>query len=182
MFTVQRIAEFFTIDEAKAATVLGGLMRNGRTIFRDHDPILESLNDAERELLTSCAGCIISEDSQGFVAVDYYDTAEELDAAWDAILAELTEDEDDEPTEPDEDDLTTTDHRTFYQNRKPVLRLATYPENGAAWERRGKGSWYPLPSSIGADDHEAALRAYMEHEQFWPNAWVISDHGNAHLY
>jgi len=30
-----------------------GLMRNGRTIFRDHDPLLETLNSAEQEKLTS---------------------------------------------------------------------------------------------------------------------------------
>jgi hypothetical protein len=59
-----------------------GLMRHGRTIFRDHDPQLESLNDDEQEKLTGCAGVIVSEDSSGFVAVVYYDTDEQLDQAW----------------------------------------------------------------------------------------------------
>lgn len=59
-----------------------GMMRNGHTIFRDHDPSLESLNDDEREKLTSCAGVILHEDSNGFVSVSYYATDEELDAAW----------------------------------------------------------------------------------------------------
>jgi len=62
-----------------------GLMRNGRTIFRDHDPMLESLNDDEQEKLTSCAGVIVSEDSNGFVTVAYYTTDEELDAAWSEV-------------------------------------------------------------------------------------------------
>lgn len=62
-----------------------GLMRHGNTIFRDHDPLLESLNEAERELLTSCAGAIIREDSDGFVCVTYYDTECELDEAWTVI-------------------------------------------------------------------------------------------------
>jgi hypothetical protein len=31
------------------------------------------------------------------------------------------------------------------------------------------------------DDHIAALKAHMEEAQFWPNAWFVSDHGNAHL-
>src|SRR5438128_6733812 len=62
-----------------------GLMRNGHTIFRDHDPLLETLNPAEQEKLTSSAGVILSEDSQGFVCVDYYDTDAELDEAWDAL-------------------------------------------------------------------------------------------------
>lgn len=62
-----------------------GLMRNGSTIFRDHDPHLESLNDEEREKLTSCAGVIVFEDSNGFVGVTYYTTDEELDAAWQEV-------------------------------------------------------------------------------------------------
>ena len=63
-----------------------GLMRNGRTIFRDHDPMLETLNAVEQDQLTSCAGVILSEDSQGFVDVAYYDTKEELDRVWAQVL------------------------------------------------------------------------------------------------
>jgi hypothetical protein len=72
-------------DETGDVTETGiwyGLMRHGRTIFRDHDPRLESLNEDEREKLTSSAGVIVSEDSNGFVAVAYYSTDKELDAAW----------------------------------------------------------------------------------------------------
>jgi hypothetical protein len=65
-------------------------------------------------------------------------------------------DPDAEPTEPSEDDVATGDHRRFYQYGKLVL-------------------------SIGEDDdHVAALNAWMERKQFWPDAWFISDHGNAH--
>lgn len=62
-----------------------GLMRGGSSIFRDHDPMLETLNTDEQELLTSSAGVILYEDSQGFVYVTYYDTDKELDAAWDKV-------------------------------------------------------------------------------------------------
>ncbi len=65
-----------------------GLMRNGRTIFVDHDPLLESLNEAEQAHLTESAGVILSEDSRGFVEVEYFDTAESLATAWNALLAE----------------------------------------------------------------------------------------------
>lgn len=65
-----------------------GLMRNGRTIFRDHDPMLESLNADEQELLTSSAGVILYEDSQGFVYCTYCDTDEELDRKWEEIRQE----------------------------------------------------------------------------------------------
>lgn len=70
-----------------------GLIRHGQTIFRDHDPSLEPLNDEEREELTSCAGVIIREDSNGFVHVDYFDTTEALDAAWAKIEHEFTSDD-----------------------------------------------------------------------------------------
>ena len=73
-----------------------GLMRSGRTIFRDHDPLLETLNEAEREKLTSCAGVILSEDSNGFVYVDYYETEADLDAAWNTFVSKHAEDEEGE--------------------------------------------------------------------------------------
>ncbi len=68
-----------------------GMMRNGRTIFRDHDPLLETLNEAEQELLTTSAGVIIEEDSQGFVYVTYYTADAELDVAWDALQPDKTD-------------------------------------------------------------------------------------------
>jgi hypothetical protein len=68
-----------------------GLMRSGRSIFRNHDPMLAALNEAEHEMLTSSAGVILSEDSQGFVSVDYYDTPKELDAAWAALQTDRGE-------------------------------------------------------------------------------------------
>jgi hypothetical protein len=68
-----------------------GLMRHGRTIFRDHDPMLETLNEAEREKLTTCAGVILFEDSNGFVSITYYDTEEKLDAVWAQIEKENEE-------------------------------------------------------------------------------------------
>lgn len=67
------------------------------------------------------------------------------------------EDEDSEP-EPTEDDLVTTNERDYYQYGKRVLTIDTDKE-----------------------DRNAALRAYMDRTQFWPNAFQISDHGNAHL-
>lgn len=66
-----------------------GIMRNGRTIFRDNDPSLDSLNETEIEQLTESAGVILCESSDGFVSVSYYDTDEELEAAWEKVLAEF---------------------------------------------------------------------------------------------
>jgi hypothetical protein len=70
-----------------------GLMRRGRTLFKDPDPFLETLNEAEQAQLTDCAGVILSENTQGFVDVAYYDTGEELDKAWSAIVDDLRADE-----------------------------------------------------------------------------------------
>jgi len=71
-----------------------GLMRHGHSIFKDNDPCCESLNDAERAQLSGCAGVIISEGSDGFVYVQYFDTQAELDTTWDRITAEHDADED----------------------------------------------------------------------------------------
>lgn len=63
-----------------------GLMRNGRTIFQDHDPLLESLNEDEQAQLTGCAGVIIREDSDGFVCVSYCESDEDLNGEWGQAL------------------------------------------------------------------------------------------------
>jgi hypothetical protein len=57
------------------------------------------LYDDERERLTSSAGCIITEDSNGFVTVTYYDTKEELEKKWAAISSEFESDNDGEEDE-----------------------------------------------------------------------------------
>ena len=72
---------------ADAGTYHYELRRHGHTIFRDHDPLLESLTPDEQTYLTESAGCIVSEDSQGFVSVEYFDAMEDLDAAWAEIEA-----------------------------------------------------------------------------------------------
>ena len=58
---------------------------------------------------------------------------------------------------PEEGDYTTADHEHFHQFGKLVLVVSEEEE------------WRPK------------LKAQMDREQFWPNVWWISDHGNAHL-
>lgn len=78
---------------------------------------------------------------------------------------EFTKDEETaEATGPQEDDYTTTDHILWYQSGKLVL-ATTDPNN--------------LHTS--ADDTYAQVKAHMDKAKYWPNAWFISDHGNAHL-
>ena len=58
---------------------------------------------------------------------------------------------------PEEGDYTTEDHEHFYQFGKRAVVVSEEEE------------WPPT------------LKAHMDREQFWPNVWWISDHGNAHL-
>ena len=62
--------------------------------------------------------------------------------------------------EPDEGDWTTEDHRKFYSYGKLVLYL---------------------PADTGECEMWAAIEARMKKDGFWPNVWLISDHGNSHL-
>lgn len=55
---------------------------------------------------------------------------------------------------PDADAITTPDDRRFYQYGKLVLELTD------------------------DDDRDSHLRAYMDAQQFWPEVWSLSDHGN----
>lgn len=64
--------------------------------------------------------------------------------------------EENEFFEPQEDDYVTDDHINWYQYGKLVL-------------------------TTNVESCEQELRAHMNKERFWPNAWFISDHGNAHL-
>jgi hypothetical protein len=67
------------------------------------------------------------------------------------------DDFDDEPNEPEEGDLVTEDHIDFYQYGKHVLHI---PDG---------------------QDMDRAVREFMDEQQFWPDVWWVSDHGNPHL-
>lgn len=81
--------------------------------------------------------------------------------------------------EPDEDSLTTDDHERFYQYGRLVLEATIRRDGEVSHE------WFMYDSGrqsrLGKyDTCEAALRAYMDRVQFWPDVYFISDHGNAH--
>ncbi len=67
----------------------------------------------------------------------------------------------DEPEGPEEEDLVTEDHVHFYEYGGP---------------RRG-----PAVTVEGDADWRQAVVAWMREQQFYPNVWFLSDHGNAHL-
>ena len=66
----------------------------------------------------------------------------------------------DEPFEPQEGDITTEDHHTFYQYGK---------------------LWLQTPQDWEWEQTRRAVQEKMNEDQFWPDIWFISDHGNAHL-
>lgn len=57
-----------------------------------------------------------------------------------------------EEESPEEGDYTTEDHEHWYQHGK-----------------------------LAVEGDYADVVQHMNQEKFWPNAWFISDHGNAHL-
>ena len=57
------------------------------------DYLADKLTDEEREFLSSQAGAILCEDTQGFVSASYYETKEALDADWNSIVSDLTPDD-----------------------------------------------------------------------------------------
>jgi len=64
---------------------------------------------------------------------------------------------------PEEDDYYSYDGgTTWYQYGKQIFKCSGRCEE---------------PHNIGAH-----LAAYAIREKFWPNAWIISDHGNPHLH
>lgn len=94
---------------------------------------------------------VVSEDSNGFVDVTYYDTEQELENEWCNLQDQWSD-----AQGPDDDAVTTEDHCTFYQYGKVVLECDE------------------------DDDYKAKLREWMEQQRSWPDVWFVSDHGNAH--
>lgn len=66
------------------------------------------------------------------------------------------DDDENDFSEPEEGDYTSPDHVRWYQYGRLVLI-----------------------TSIETCEQE--VLSHMNKERFWPNAWFISDHGNAHL-
>jgi hypothetical protein len=62
--------------------------------------------------------------------------------------------------EPEEGDLVTSDHVHFYANGRRVVTVDADASKTRMWRQ---------------------LDAYMKSQNFYPNVWFISDHGNAHI-
>jgi hypothetical protein len=148
---------------------------------------IELTDDGTLDTVLRCSDCGEEMRYNYNPSYDPEDAIEGEDAdqrAYDAFvewaIADATEehecapDEDAEPTEPEEGDLTTTDHKVFYQDGRKALEYD--PEHKSAYAYLNGAKFLGRFDSVNA-----AIRAYMDRVQFWPNCWFISDHGNAHL-
>ncbi len=134
----------------------GAVVADDRRYARPFVEVTRPPNDWREAIVAKlCECCWEPRDPRATIAREAADYAAREPEAPEAPEADDLSD-DYGADEPDEDAITTTDYRVFYQYGKPVLRI----EDGA--------------------DVEAALRAYCDRVKFWPDAWFISDHGNAH--
>jgi hypothetical protein len=76
----------------------------------------------------------------------------------DPLPGELQYDGTDSIESPEEDDYVSRDGITWYQYGKLVIIVAE------------------------TEEPEARLRRHADSQNLWPEAWLISDHGNAHPF
>lgn len=89
--------------------------------------------------------------------------------------------DDDGDAAPQEDDITTSDHRNFYQSGKLAFSLReTVDEEYILCPRGVFPSGEKERFNATYDTIEEAIRVFMDADDFFPNCWFISDHGNAH--
>lgn len=104
---------------------------------------------------------------------DYIPTCDVCGAEHDYVTV-LSDEDTEESTEPQEGDITTPDHCKFYRYGKLIFEVFEHDKGGYKLLVRGKFNGNVFASV------EAAIGAYMDEDQFWPNCWFVSDHGNAH--
>lgn len=115
-----------------------GLLRDGIEEAQDDAP---ELTEFEREYLRGVAGAIVSENDQGFVSVDYFDTAEALEATWDRIEADLS------PEDETDDDDIPSDYPVQPLGPDDVCEhKATCGHCGRSWDDGKETSMTPAPS------------------------------------
>lgn len=135
----------------------------GDETLSDNSELFE-LSDDDHALfpeLGSDAFLVLTISDSGFVSTDTFDADNDpRDLPYESAFADDDEDSD----EPDDDAITTTDHLTFYQYGKVWLEVESDDKD------------YPSPP----DDLNTQIKAQMDRQQFWPDVWFISDHGNAH--
>jgi hypothetical protein len=97
---------------------------------------------------------ILSEDSQGFLEIDTFETIEALEIRWQAMVEEDQQIRDENPGDED------------------LLESASSSDGGQTWYMNGK--LYFTGSVEG-------LREQFRKDGYFPNIYMVSDHGNVHL-
>lgn len=103
------------------------------------------------------------------------------DDADDDTCASCRQAEEDDTIQPD--DLTTSDGRTFWEFEcsRPAPACTLDATADGRYRLTTRTASHPANGNV-FPTQEDAIRAYMDGDQFWPNVWTISDHGNAHRW
>jgi hypothetical protein len=106
---------------------------------------------------------IVSEDNQGFFDYSSFDTEQEANNRWSEIQDEAEEfylegEESEKEDQPSPEDIAIEDKYRGY----------------SVGEVEGKF----IGEFLEWDDAVQAAKDWMEKNQFWPNVWHVSDHGN----
>jgi hypothetical protein len=117
-----------------------------------------ALDLSDYRALRSMAGCIYTCDDQGFCDVAIYTGDTDMENAWNRVLESV-----ELASGPADDDIVIQDF-------------------GNLGSQTGAFQYGKMLFEIGPDDdRDAMLREYMDKQNYWPNVWYVSDHGNATL-
>lgn len=96
-------------------------------------------------------------------------------------VATILEDEPETDTPDDEsaDDAESTEPEEGDYTLSPCGSLGS--QTRVCQYGKTLGEFVPVGDSSADAMALAFIRCHADREQFWPNAWIISDHGNAHL-
>lgn len=130
----------------------------------------DELTDEEQDLLDESKAIILSENSDGLVAVTWFDDSKEAKEDWTAIEDELHGDDEDEEDDEDEDDAFSEDEmREGY--------VISDARGGVTVAHSGKH----LGSYDDTDEALEAIAKHMKSSNFYPNIYYVNDHGNVDL-
>jgi len=95
------------------------------------------------------------------------------------ICHECATDEDEDEQDafnPDDSNVTTDDHQSFYLDGRLAFEIRETETGLFRLHIPGKRL-----GNHGYATTNQAIKAALDHLQYWPNVYFISDHGNAHL-
>lgn len=140
----------------------------------------ELRDDGTMDTVIACDRCGEEErynwDGEGFGSYDAFVAwaLKDFDETHECADEDDPDDDGDPADEPGDDDITTSDDRRFFQYGKLAFEVVETND--------GRYRLYAPAAACGTyGSVEAAVRAYCDSHQFWPNVFAISDHGNACL-